>query len=279
MNAHSRSAPALIVPQLQNLDGGLHDDAVYTIGDDGDEEDGEERRSGATKGDDASPSTPSTPPPAYAEFDEPQPQQHNPEQSDAEHNEDSEDSTATRGSSPSEYYIQPKDTLVGIALRFGVDGRLLCRLNNLPPSTLRTTPHLLHTRRVLQLPSSTRMSASTSPNGRADPDYEAHRARERAEKRFQTVTKETDWRIAKAYVALAEDGEPSSVGKEGPSGKVSQDSSVEGRAMDQYLDDAEWEAEQLRDGRGVHIPPFPYAAQPTARKGKGSEASRRWRWA
>lgn len=103
--------------------------------------------------------------------------------------------------------------------------------------------------------------------------------RERAEKRFQNVVKETDWRIAKAYVALAENGDSSSLSKEDMHKKVQQDSSVEGRAMDQYLDDNEWEAQQRRESRGVHIPPFPYAARSNTGKGKTSEvSSSQWRW-
>ena len=49
---------------------------------------------------------------------------------------------------------------------------------------------------MLQLPPSARTSAPSTPaNGKADPDYEARRARERAEKRLQTVMKEIggDW--------------------------------------------------------------------------------------
>ncbi|GJE96583.1 LysM peptidoglycan-binding domain-containing protein [Phanerochaete sordida] len=282
VHAHSSTSIAHAASKPQNLDGGLHDDAVYAIGDDDEDEDDEDGLR-ATPGDTLL-STPSTPPPAYTELDEPPLQPSDTQQTDSEHHDrdtlqDIEDSREGSSSAPSKYYIQPKDTLVGIALKFGVDGRLLCRLNNLPPSTLRTTPHLLHTRTVLQLPPSARTSApSTPPNGKADPDYEARRARERAEKRLQTVTKETDWRIAKAYVALAEDGDSSAPGKAEGLKKPQADASVEGRAMDQYLDDDEWEAQQRREGRGVQIPPFPYAAQSSSRKGKGPEASRRWRW-
>ena len=81
-------------------------------------------------------------------------------------------------------------------------------------------------------------------------EREARRARERAEKRFQTVTKETDWRVAKAYVALAEDTEDDPSGKEDASKKRTLETSTEGRATDQYLDDAEWEAQERREGRG-----------------------------
>ena len=71
------------------------------------------------------------------------------------------------------YWIQKRDTLRGIALRFGVNvcynfsplyqsqtnhslqAWELCQLNSLPPSTLSTTPHLLHTRSFLLLPPGT----------------------------------------------------------------------------------------------------------------------------
>ncbi|PBK92767.1 hypothetical protein ARMGADRAFT_908399, partial [Armillaria gallica] len=125
------------------------------------------------------------------------------------------------------YYIKRTDTLQGIALRFGVDGRELCRLNNLPPSTLSITPHILHTREFLLLPpaSHPKLRASDSePTGR--------RETERAEKRLQVLTKEVDWRVAKAYVALADEIDLDS--------KLKQPS-VEARAISRYLDDEEWE--------------------------------------
>ena len=92
---------------------------------------------------------------------------------------------------------------------------------------------------------------------------EARRARERARKRFQFVTKEVDWRVAQAYVALADD-------EAGPSDRTSlnrkafekekdepaQDppsTRLEGRAVDSYLDDDEWEEHERRAGRGVRI--------------------------
>lgn len=75
---------------------------------------------------------------------------------------------------PSRYYINSRDTLQGIALRYGVNGRELCRLNNLPPSTLSTTPHLLHTRTFIVLPPSAK---SLSVTREANPDAEARLAR------------------------------------------------------------------------------------------------------
>lgn len=74
----------------------------------------------------------------------------------------------------SRYYINSRDTLQGIALRYGVNGRALCRLNNLPPSTLSTTPHLLHTRTFIVLPPSEK---SLSVTRDADPDAGARLAR------------------------------------------------------------------------------------------------------
>lgn len=58
----------------------------------------------------------------------------------------------THPATPLKYYLARNDTLRGIALRLGVEGRELCRLNNLPPSTLSTTPHLLHTRTFIVIP-------------------------------------------------------------------------------------------------------------------------------
>ncbi|KAG1887272.1 hypothetical protein F4604DRAFT_1571506, partial [Suillus subluteus] len=106
------------------------------------------------------------------------------------------------------YYINHGDTLQGIALRYGANGRELCRLNNLPPSTLSTTPHLLHTRTFIVLPSSAKSLSITRD---ADTDAGARRVREKAEKRLQMLTKEVDWRVTKAYVALADDPDEEAV--------------------------------------------------------------------
>ncbi|KAK0189656.1 hypothetical protein F5146DRAFT_633373 [Armillaria mellea] len=145
-------------------------------------------------------------------------------------------------SGPPKYYIKRTDTLQGIALRFGVDGRELCRLNNLPPSTLTITPHILHTREFLLLPPASHPKLKASdfePTGR--------RETERAEKRLQVLTKEVDWRVAKAYVALADDIDLDT--------KLKQPS-VEARAISRYLDDEEWES---GEGGPVAIQRFPYS--------------------
>jgi hypothetical protein len=194
-------------------------------------------------------------------------------------------------STPLKYYIKAGDTLRGVALRFGINvclpfslfltidthsflgiyytqGRELCRLNKLPSSTLTTTPHILHTRTYLILPLSAqgKVEGSQSQSDTTeDKERETRRARERAEKRLQTLTKEVDWRIAKAYVALADD--PAEV--ENDDYKVKEHSTAsagpavvglsrqETIAMNHYLDDDEWEARENRQGRTATLTPFP----------------------
>jgi len=92
------------------------------------------------------------------------------------------------------------------------------------------------------------------------------RARERAEKRFAFVTKELDYRIAKAYVAITDDfsddeywdipGDGMADIKEkmlrttaGDGGGEDSNRNVEARAIERYLDDDEWEQAELRAGR------------------------------
>ncbi|KAJ6513368.1 hypothetical protein C8R45DRAFT_1154578 [Mycena sanguinolenta] len=158
---------------------------------------------------------------------------------------------------PSEYYIKRSDTLQGIAMRFKVDGRTLCLLNNLPPSTLTTTPHLLHTRTSLLLP--TYALSRLSPADATAPTPAEARAREvsRAGKRLQMLTKETDWRVAHAYVALADPTDPDFALKRKELGVPKGEVSLEAVAADQYLEDLDWEAEQLRAGRSARIEPYP----------------------
>lgn len=156
---------------------------------------------------------------------------------------------------PSRYYINSRDTLQGIALRYGANGRELCRLNNLPPSTLSTTPHLLHTRTFITLPPSAKPLSVTRD---ADPDAGARRVREKAEKRLQMLTKEADWRVAKAYVALADDPDEEVIYgfKYKEIGSISA-STLEARAADQYLEDQEWEEEQRRAGKRISLKSLP----------------------
>ena len=125
----------------------------------------------------------------------------------------------------------------------------LCRLNNLPLSTLSTTPHLLHTRTSIKLPSSTRLPPGHTASF-IDSEAESRRGRERAEKRLQRLTKEADWRVAKAYVALADDPDEESLYavKCKETGVSMNLIGLEARALDRYLEDEEWEKEQSRFG-------------------------------
>ncbi|EGN98875.1 hypothetical protein SERLA73DRAFT_53916 [Serpula lacrymans var. lacrymans S7.3] len=162
---------------------------------------------------------------------------------------------------PSRYLIQRGDTLQGIALRLGVNGRDLCRLNNLPPSTLSTTPHLLHTRVSLVLPPSVR---SLKPLPPVNVEERDKRVREQAGRRLQMLTKETDWRIAKAYVALADDpGEESSHAMKAKEigGSSTGACSLEARAVDKYLEDVEWEEQEGRAGRKISAAHLPVASK------------------
>ncbi|KAH9902808.1 hypothetical protein C8Q73DRAFT_22608 [Cubamyces lactineus] len=198
---------------------------------------------------------------------------------------------------PSRYFIRPDDTLLGISLKLGIDGRVLCRLNNLPVSTLRTNPHLLHTRSFLVLPPSSRPPPPLSPaQQQADDERQARLARERAETRFQAMTKERDRDVAKAYVALAalSDGEGrdyTDYGKEKGLRKrrahAGEDHEAggrtEGRAIDHYYDDEEWEGNERAEGRKPSLSPFPYAgAEPNRSSqtyaGQDGENKSWWRW-
>jgi len=190
------------------------------------------------------------------------------------------------GSQVSRYYIKPGDTLTGISLKLGIDSRRLARLNGLPISTLSTTPHLLHTRHYLTLPPGSDTRSLSSP----PPGTEENRTKERAAKRLAFVTKETDYRVAKAYVALAEDHEgskkietsqaPSKLYNHG-SGYVSRESHMESRdsrAIDAYLDDAEWEEAERSAGRGPRIMGFPYFPLPDSHTRGGTFVGKLFSW-
>jgi hypothetical protein len=115
----------------------------------------------------------------------------------------------------------------------------------------------LHTRTFILLPPTNK----PSPPPPADiEEREAQRRRERAAKNFQFVTKEVDWGIAKAYVALVEDTEANDdyglKRKEAGHTLVSKDAT--GEAIDSYLNDLEWEKDQVSAGYVPRIAPFPY---------------------
>jgi hypothetical protein len=113
------------------------------------------------------------------------------------------------------------------------------------------------------LPPSARQVSGLHPNKNPDEvrEREARIQRERAEKRLQTFTKEVDWHIAKAYVALADDAEETDEynrkHKEGGlPGNAS--SNLEERAIGRYLDDEEWEANARKDGGKVGVAGLPF---------------------
>jgi hypothetical protein len=75
------------------------------------------------------------------------------------------------------------------------------------------------------------------------------------------LTKEVDWHVAKAYVALADDAEETEEHdrkrKEGalPGGSSS---NLGERAIERYLDDEDWEANVRRDGGKVGPTGLPF---------------------
>ncbi|KAF8623611.1 hypothetical protein AX17_007314 [Amanita inopinata Kibby_2008] len=151
-----------------------------------------------------------------------------------------------REPAPVKYYLSRGDRLQGIALRFGVNGHELCRMNKLPPSTLNTTPHLLHTRTFILLPpSNTKAREAVDRMSGEDAERKVIIERERAVKKLQMVTKEVDWRIAKAYVALAEEeGEAEELQrktKENGESSSSTTTTLSRAAIELYVEDSEWE--------------------------------------
>ncbi|KII89881.1 hypothetical protein PLICRDRAFT_108749 [Plicaturopsis crispa FD-325 SS-3] len=266
----SSVAPEIASAAPRNLDGAVRDEDTYVIGDDDEDEDEPAGLHPSTEGpppysasavDSFTPAPDAPPTPSSSALESP-----------------ALEGDASTQVSQVEYYIKSDDTLKGIALRFGVNGHELCRLNNLPPSTLSTTPHILHTRNVIILPASRKLLAQKGALSQGDnQERESRRARERAEKRLQTLTKEVDWRVAKAYVALADDPEDVL----GHYAKFKEDAvptkgvrtDVESRALDRYLDDAEWEESERRAGRSAIIPTFPYfSSQSSSAKKRGDAA-------
>ncbi|KAH7928075.1 hypothetical protein BV22DRAFT_1083679 [Leucogyrophana mollusca] len=228
-----------------NVDGAVRDEDTFILGDDDDEVDASDADDGKSGGIE-------TPPPAYPSSSPPSRSSAEPMSeptSSVDKDMDAHTDSIQEGG-PQKYHIARGDTLQGISFRFGVNGRELCRLNNLPPSTLTTTPHLLHTRVSLVLPPDTRPTKGGPP--KLDQNTGARGVRQRAEKRMQLVTKEADWRVAKAYVALADDPDEEVAChikcKEVGTLTAGQNS-LEYRAVDHYLEDQEWEEEQRRQGR------------------------------
>lgn len=99
------------------------------------------------------------------------------------------------------------------------------------------------------------------------------------------MTKEVDHSIARAYVALADgnsDEDLSEVKKKSaPDSNASNSAQgLEGRAVDRYLEDDEWEAQQRAQGLLPKLQGFPFfnaiGSSPSAAVEKG--VGRRWSW-
>ncbi|KAG8908340.1 hypothetical protein FRB99_007267 [Tulasnella sp. 403] len=226
--------------------GNVEADDVFVVGDSDDEDEGGGQRSEAGQRHDAAPASPLQPDINYSTVESRTGTDLPPPYSSREAVSGGKEPEvpSISHSGPLEYWIKPGDTLIGIALKHGIDGRLLCKLNNLPPSTLSVTPHLLHTRTTLTFPPTSRRAPSPPPS-----NVQERREKEKATRRFQSVTKEVDDTVARTYVSLAEGEQDHN--KEDT--KVRPDSSLEGRAIDQYMDDEQWEVEQRRLGSGYNI--------------------------
>ena len=154
------------------------------------------------------------------------------------------------------------------------------------------TPHLLHTRSFLILPPSARSPPLNPAEQTLDEERRARAAAGRAQARFQSMTKETDRDVAKAYIALAgiTDDEPlagdvkeydKDQGLRKRKGYVPEarfgESSLGGRAVDQYFDDEEWEARERAAGRQVLIPSIPLSGRPANQTAQVQKSWWRWR--
>jgi hypothetical protein len=148
----------------------------------------------------------------------------------------------------------------------------LLTLNSLPHSALYTNPHLIQTRHSILL---TPLSPPSPP-----PEIRAQLAHERALARFAKITKESDPDVRKVYVELAEagltgTGSSSFEGWEEGQGEKRKEAGAEGeatvehRAVDRFIEDGEWEREQLEgsSSNGPKIRGFPIV---------GSSSSSAW---
>lgn len=74
------------------------------------------------------------------------------------------------------------------------------------------------------------------------------------------MTKEVDWGVAKTYVALADiDHDDNEYGmKRKEAGRSPLERGTAGGAVERYMDDDEWEREQLNAGLSPRILPFPF---------------------
>lgn len=109
-----------------------------------------------------------------------------------------------------QYWLRPNDTLMSLSLRFRVSAMALCKLNELPPSTATSTPHLIHTRKFLLIPEGAIMKAlANAPNdtnlnsalqGPAPMNrkQKVERARKEAQSKFRSLVARDDARTRSA---------------------------------------------------------------------------------
>lgn len=244
-----------------NVDGAVRDEDVFVVGDEEIEEQMSDREAVQI------PSTVTTAPPNTLPTELTRQPEH--DATGTPRGGSEEEPPDGNQSSPGRYYIRPDDTLLGISLRLGINvgavrvfffassgvtlvhqGRALCKLNDIPPSTLNTTPYLLHARTFLILPDSHSQHATSVPSAEED----ARQTRVRAQIALQRLTKETDGGIAQAYVALAEDSDldPDVIPLKIEGEKSRRGTTLEERAVDLYLDDDDWERRERAEGRGVN---------------------------
>lgn len=97
------------------------------------------------------------------------------------------------------HYIALKETVSGLALKYGVPGLLLCTLNRLNPSVLTTNPNLIHTRQFLLLPPDVDPARNVST-----PRFTSEQERQRlAIHRLQILEKIVSHAEAQAYIDAA----------------------------------------------------------------------------
>ncbi|EST07456.1 WD40 repeat [Kalmanozyma brasiliensis GHG001] len=121
-----------------------------------------------------------------------------------------------------QYYLRKTDTLQSIAIRFNVSSNELCLLNALPRAVLSTSPHLLHTRSFILIPSSAveaqlsrdpQLLSSLAGPPQKSAQEKTTAARRTAEAKFRATLArgvgvgetQADEKAARAYVGLAED--------------------------------------------------------------------------
>lgn len=157
------------------------------------------------------------------------------------------------------HQLRRTDTILSVARQYAADPHELLTLNDLPPSVMSTTPHLLRTRKTLVI-SRRRVSdkAHLHPSESQPEDEETcqKRQREREVKRFQLVTKTVDPGVGRAYLSLEDevdalDSQYQGETKEG--GKKISAPRAEERAVGRYWEDEDWErvaAEPTRSSKG-----------------------------